>query len=64
MIMNDPVGFLKSNGPGVIFDEVQRVPDLFSYLQVISDERSTPGQYILSGSQSFLMKYKKYPWRM
>jgi uncharacterized protein len=55
MIMNDPLSFLKSNGPGVIFDEVQRVPDLFSYLQVISDERSTPGQYILSGSQSFLM---------
>lgn len=55
MILSDPMGFLKTNGPGIIFDEAQNVPELFSYIQVISDERNTPGQYILSGSQSFLM---------
>lgn len=52
------MGFLKTNGPKIIFDEVQNMPELFSYLQVISDERNTPGQYILSGSQSFLLNEK------
>jgi uncharacterized protein len=55
LIMTDPVGFLQSQGEKVIFDEAQQIPELFSYLQVISDERGTAGQYILSGSQSFLM---------
>ena len=55
LILSDPIGFLNDQGSKVIFDEAQRLPDLFSYIQVVSDERSTPGQYILSGSQSFLM---------
>jgi uncharacterized protein len=55
LIMEDPLGFLKGNGPGIIFDEAQNLPDLFSYIQVVSDESGAAGQYILSGSQSFLM---------
>ncbi len=55
MILADPIGFLNAQGEKVIFDEAQRIPDLFSYIQVISDDRGTQGQYILSGSQSFLM---------
>lgn len=55
LIMNDPIGFLKSQEKNIIFDEVQQVPELFNYLQVVSDENKKPGQYILSGSQSFLM---------
>ncbi len=55
LVMSDPIGFLKAQGSGVIFDEAQRIPELFSYIQVISDEKGFPGQYILSGSQSFLM---------
>jgi len=59
LFLTDPIGFLKSQGPQVIFDEAQRVPDLFSYIQVVSDERGTPGQYILSApiaiGESFLM---------
>ncbi len=58
MISIDPLGFLNSIGTHIIFDEVQNTPDLFHYLQVISDERNTPGQYILSGSQSFLLNAK------
>lgn len=54
IVMSDPVGFLKSNN-NVIFDEAQNFPELFSYIQVFSDERKVPGQYILSGSQSFLL---------
>jgi len=55
MILADPVGFLNNTGPQVIFDEAQNLPELFSYIQVISDERNTSGQYLLSGSQSFLL---------
>lgn len=55
LIMADPVGFLKDKGTKIIFDEVQHAPELFSYLQVFSDERNESGQYILSGSQSFLL---------
>lgn len=49
----DPNGFLKKYDKYVIFDEVQRVPFLFSYLQTKVDEDQLMGQYILSGSQNF-----------
>jgi predicted AAA+ superfamily ATPase len=39
----------------VILDEAQRVPDLFSYIQIIADEENRPGHFILSGSQNFLL---------
>ncbi|QBN18806.1 ATP-binding protein [Flavobacterium nackdongense] len=51
--LDDPNGFLKQYGNYVIFDEVQRVPHLFSYLQTKVDEDKIMGQYILSGSQNF-----------
>lgn len=50
---NDPLGFLKEYDDQVILDEVQRVPQLFSYLQTKVDESKKMGQYILSGSQNF-----------
>ena len=52
---NDPRGFLRSSGEKFILDEVQRVPDLFSYLQEILDNSKENGKAILLGSQSFLM---------
>jgi len=58
MIRSDIVGFLNNIGPKVILDEAQNIPELFSYIQVVSDERNTAGQYILSGSQSFLLNEK------
>jgi len=58
MIISDPVGFLKTAGTKVIFDEAQNIPELFNYIQVISDERNIPGQYVLSGSQSFLLNHQ------
>ncbi len=51
----DPKGFLETYQDGVILDEVQYVPELFSYLQVFTDERKRKGEYILTGSQNFLM---------
>jgi len=58
LILSDPIGFLKSMGTKIIFDEAQNIPELFSYIQVISDERNMTGQYILSGSQSFLLNHQ------
>ena len=51
----DPKGFLETYQNGVILDEVQYVPELFSYLQVVTDERNRTGEYILTGSQNFLL---------
>lgn len=52
---NDPKGFLSQYKNGAIIDEVQRVPKLMSYLQVIADEKKKNGLYILTGSQNFLL---------
>lgn len=49
----DPNGFLELYNQKVIFDEVQRVPSLFSYIQALVDESKIMGQFILSGSQNF-----------
>ncbi len=54
----DPNRFLRTFTKGVILDEVQRAPDLFSYIQVIVDESPRPGQFILTGSQNFLLPEK------
>ncbi|MFN4854489.1 MAG: ATP-binding protein [Bacteroidota bacterium] len=51
--IHDPKGFLLAYNRFVIFDEVQRVPQLFSDLQARVDEDGIMGQYILSGSQNF-----------
>jgi predicted AAA+ superfamily ATPase len=54
--LEDPRGFLANYPDGAILDEVQRTPDLFSYLQGILDEKNEPGQFILTGSNNFLLQ--------
>ncbi len=54
----DPRGFLAQFRGRVILDEAQRTPDLFSYIQTASDREGTKGQYVLTGSQSFLLMRK------
>lgn len=49
----DPKGFLARFGNGAIFDEAQRWPDLFSYLQGMVDEDRSPGKFVITGSQQF-----------
>lgn len=51
----DPRGFLQNYGYPLIIDEVQNVPQLFSYIQTIVDEKDEVGMYFLSGSQNFLL---------
>lgn len=54
--INDPRGFLASYPNGAILDEVQRVPQLFSYLQEILDNSKKKGIFILTGSNNFLLQ--------
>lgn len=54
--LEDPCGFLASYPKGAILDEVQRTPELFSYLQEILDNSKVKGLFILSGSNSFLLQ--------
>lgn len=53
--VNDPVGFIRNRPSRLVIDEAQLAPDLFSMIQVASDQTNEPGQYVLSGSQDFLL---------
>lgn len=55
---NDPKGFLAAYSSKVIIDEVQHVPQLFSYIQSVVDQSGETGQFILTGSQNFLLLEK------
>ncbi len=46
----DPRAFLAQYPAGAILDEIQRVPELLSYIQVTVDEADTKGMFILTGS--------------
>jgi hypothetical protein len=48
--VDDPRGFLESIDRGAILDEVQRIPQLLSYLQGIIDSDRRPGRFVLTGS--------------
>jgi uncharacterized protein len=54
--VEDPRGFLGSFPDGAILDEVQRAPELFSYLQQVLDESAQRGKFILTGSNHFLLQ--------
>lgn len=54
---SDPKSFLKDAEKGLIIDEVQRVPDLFSYIQILVDANPKV-KIILTGSQNYLLLEK------
>lgn len=49
----DPQGFLNQFPDGAVLDEIQRVPELLSWVQVLVDKTGRPGQFILTGSHQF-----------
>ncbi len=51
----DPKGFLLNLGTYAIIDEIQYIPDLLSYIQIITDKEKKAGQFIISGSQNLLL---------
>jgi predicted AAA+ superfamily ATPase len=53
LILEDPRGFLRDNPPPIILDEIQHIPDLLHYIKSAIDLDRRPGQWLLSGSQSF-----------
>ena len=55
---SDPRLFLSRHTKGLIIDEAQLFPALFSYIQTISDENNRMGEFILTGSQNFLLSAK------
>ena len=56
-IESDPAGFIKSQH-NIMIDEVQRMPELLSYIQVTVDERQMMGDFIISGSENLLLSEK------
>lgn len=53
--ISDPRGLLAEVVDGAVLDEVQRAPDLLSYLLVEVDRDSRPGRFILTGSENFTL---------
>lgn len=52
---NDPRAFLKRFSDQVIIDEIQRAPDLISYLQTHVDQPNTNFKFVLTGSNHLLL---------
>ena len=52
---NDAVNFLKDIEDGIIIDEIQRVPELLSFIQFFVDENKLNGRVIITGSQNILL---------
>jgi hypothetical protein len=57
-IQEDPKGFIEKHGSGVILDEVQKYPELLSYIQINVDENFEPSKFILTGSANLLLSEK------
>ncbi|MGB5023697.1 MAG: AAA family ATPase [Saprospiraceae bacterium] len=54
--LEDPRRFLQTYSNGAVLDEIQRVPDLFSYLQELLDNSSQKGLFVFSGSNNYLLQ--------
>jgi len=54
---NDPLSFLQQYKAPVIIDEIQYVPELLSYIKTMVDKNRKPGQWLLTGSQSFVLMH-------
>ena len=53
--VEDPRAFLARFPEGAVLDEIQRAPDLLSYLQGVIDADPAPGRWILTGSQNLAL---------
>ncbi|MDR2429220.1 MAG: ATP-binding protein [Candidatus Margulisbacteria bacterium] len=58
LFTEDPAAFINSKQAKIIIDEVQRVPELLSYIQAVVDEQKIMGSYIVSGSENLLLSAK------
>jgi uncharacterized protein len=54
MFYEDPEGFMKNYKNRVIFDEAQKVPEIFEYIKIAIDEdRDNYGKYLLPARHNF-----------
>lgn len=53
LALTDPRSFLEQVSGGAILDEIQKAPELVSYIQRIVDDAPIPGSFILTGSEQF-----------
>jgi predicted AAA+ superfamily ATPase len=54
LFYNDPQKFMEIYSNKIIFDEVQKVPELFDYIKIAVDEdREARGKFVLTGSSQF-----------
>jgi hypothetical protein len=54
--LEDPVAFLRQYPNGAILDEIQRAPELLSWLQQnLDDDPSNKGKFVLTGSNNLLL---------
>lgn len=58
LALSDPVAFIKDLKAPVIIDEIQKIPDLLSQIQVAVDLSKKTGQFIITGSESLLLSDK------
>ncbi len=56
LAMSDPRAFFSQFPPPVIIDEIQRVPELLSVIQVLADDSRLRGQFILTGSHQMRLQ--------
>lgn len=49
----DPQMFFQLHKPPILIDEVQYAPELFPYIKILADRERRPGDFWLTGSQSF-----------
>lgn len=57
-VRDNPFRFLQQSERGIVIDEAQHLPELFSYIQVHVDNTRRNGEIILTGSQNFLLMEK------
>ncbi|PIY80328.1 MAG: AAA family ATPase [Candidatus Pacebacteria bacterium CG_4_10_14_0_8_um_filter_42_14] len=57
-IAQDPKQFIDGHNSGIILDEVQKYPDLLSYIQIKIDEDFQPARFVLTGSENLLLSEK------
>lgn len=58
LISSDPRQFVNPKRKKIIFDEIQKFPELLSYIQVTVDEIGESGLYVITGSQNLLLSEK------
>lgn len=58
-LLEDPQKFIQAYSEKVIFDEVQKAPDLFPLIKISIDQnRNAYGRFVLTGSSQFSMQQK------